>query len=72
MVFYSCGIVHFDRLVDSIGDLLRVPRIDNNRSIKTLGSASKLGNDHDTLAGLLTSDILVRYLGMRDVRESGA
>ena len=62
VVFRPGSGVDGDRLVNRIGNLLRVPRVHDNRAIQALCGTGEFGEDHDTLAGLLTRDVLVRNL----------
>ena len=54
--------VHRDRLEDRVGDLLRVPGVDDNTTVQALGRTSEFGQDHDALSLLLAGDVLVRHL----------
>ena len=51
--------VHRHRLMDGICDFLRVPWIDDDTSVQTLRCTSELGEDQNTLAFLLTSNVFV-------------
>ena len=51
--------VHRDRFVYCICDLLRVPRVNDDGSVKALRSSGKFGENHDALTGLLACNILV-------------
>lgn len=52
-------ITHCDGFLVGTGQLLRVPWVDNDTAVQALGSASKLREDQDTVALLLSSNVLV-------------
>ena len=53
--------VHGDGLEDGVGDLLRVPRVHDDRAVQTLRGTRKLGQDHHTLAFLLARDVFIAH-----------
>ena len=59
VVRLSSLCIHRYRLMNSIGHLLRVPRVDDNTSIQALGGTREFGDDHHTLALLLRRDELI-------------
>ena len=59
VVRLSSFCIHRYRLVDSIGHLLRVPRVDDDTSIQALGGTGEFGDDHHALALLLRRDELI-------------
>jgi len=63
VVRLSSLCIHRYRLVDSIGHLLRVPRVDYDASVQALCGARKFRDDHYTLTLLLGRDELIRHLG---------
>lgn len=48
--------------MDGVCDLLRVPRVNDDTSVQTLGSTGELGKDHHPLSLLLASNVFVRNL----------
>jgi hypothetical protein len=66
MVFFPRLRFHRHSFVDGVCDLLRVPRVDYDTSVQTLGGTGELRQDHHALSILLASDVLVR-----DLRNSG-
>jgi len=46
--------------MDRIGELLGVPRIDNQAAIQALYSSSEFGQYHDSMTLLLASNVLIR------------
>ena len=59
MVLFPGLGVHDHSLMDGIRDLLRVPRVDHDTSVQTLGGTGELRQDHHSLSLLLASNILV-------------
>lgn len=51
---------HGDGIVDSVGEFLGVPWVDNDTSVQRLSSAGKLAENHDTMVVTLGGDVLVR------------
>ena len=51
---------HGNRVVDRVGKLLRVPRVDDQTSVQTLSCASELGQNHDAMILALRGNILIR------------
>ena len=54
-------IAHGDGVVDRVGQLLRVPRVDDQAAVQALCRARELGEDHDAVALLLCGDVLVGH-----------
>lgn len=52
-------VTHGDSLLVGTGQLFRVPRVDDNTTIQTLGSTSELREDENTVSLLLGCNVLV-------------
>lgn len=62
VIAFLLRITHRHRLVDRIRHLLRIPRIDDERSVERMSGASKLGKDEYSMSVALTCDVLVGNL----------
>jgi hypothetical protein len=60
--------VHRDCFVDSVGDLLGVPGVDDDGAVEGLGSTCEFGEDHDALTCLLAGNVFIRDLSKLNVR----
>lgn len=69
VIVRTSGWIHGQSMVDRVGSLCRVPRVDDQRAVQGMGRTGKFGQNQNAMTVLLAGNVLVCDLGRMRFRS---